>query len=124
MNGGGYWVYSGEDWWLPSPLRSEYVTVYPTDRGSVTTKRWEASRAGIEDFELLRMVRDAALRSPSPRAQAALSLLGEAVRYVTHGQEEVTDISRQIGPYTPDFDRWMAYRQKLIEACTGLAQGV
>src|SRR5581483_7530303 len=103
MNGGGYWVYSGEDWWFPDPLRSEYGTVYLTDRGAVTTERWEASRVGIEDYELLRMVREAAQRAASPKGQAALKLLDEAVRFVTRGQEEVTDITRQIWPYTPDF---------------------
>jgi outer membrane protein assembly factor BamB len=122
MNGGGYWVYSGEDWWFADPLRSEYGSVYLTDRGVVTTKRWEASREGIEDFELLRMVREAAQHSPSPQAQSTLHLLDEAVRFVTQGQENVTDISRQVRPYTPDFDRWMTYRDRLIQAYLALSR--
>jgi hypothetical protein len=39
----------------------------------------------------------------------------EAVRFVTRGQEKVTDISRHVRPYTPDYPRWMAYRQQLIQ---------
>lgn len=44
----------------------------------VTTKRWEASRDGAEDFELLWMVR---ARNPASR------LLAEAVAFVTANQE-------------------------------------
>jgi hypothetical protein len=34
---------------------------------------------------------------------------------VTRGQEKVTDISRHVRPYTPDFQQWMAYRQRLMQ---------
>jgi hypothetical protein len=121
MNGGGYWVYSGDDFWFADPQRgSEYGTVYMTDRGPVTTRRWEASRAGIEDFELLWMVREAARRSASSSGQAALRLLDEAVRFVTRGQERVTDLSRQLFSYTPDYHQWMRYRKRLIQALLDL----
>ncbi len=58
MTGGGYWVYSSAEFWFSQPgAGSEYGSVYPTDRGPVTTKRWEASREGIQDFELLWLLR-------------------------------------------------------------------
>jgi outer membrane protein assembly factor BamB len=115
MTGGGYWVYSSANYWFAEPGGgSEYGSVYPTERGPVTTKRWEASRDGIEDFELLWLVRKTAEQSSSPARRQALDLVDEAVRFVTRGQEKVTDISRHVRPYTPDFQRWMEYRQKLI----------
>jgi outer membrane protein assembly factor BamB len=116
MTGGGYWVYSSADFWTANPGGgSEYGSVYPTDKGPVTTKRWEASRAGIQDFELLWLLRNTANRSSSPARKEALALLEEAVQFVTRGQEKVTDISRHVRPYTPDYQRWMSYRRQLIQ---------
>ncbi len=123
MTGGGYWVYAQDDYWLPDPRRgSEYGTVYPGERGPVTTRRWEASRDGIEDFELLWMLREKAQRHPSPAADAALKLIAEAVAFVTRGQEKASDISRQVEPYTPDYEVWMAHREQLILALLRLPQ--
>jgi hypothetical protein len=116
MTGGGYWVYSSTDYWTDNPAGgTEYGTVYPTDKGPVTTKRWEASRAGIQDFELLWLVRKTAAQSSAPNRKAALDLVDEAVNFVTRGQETVTDISRHVRPYTPDYPKWMDYRQQLIQ---------
>ncbi len=122
MNGGGYWVYSAADYWSADGSGGgEYGSVYPTDRGPVTTKRWEASREGIQDFELLRLVRAAAEPAPASERQRALGLLDQAVAFVTRGQEKVTDISRHVRPYTPDFATWMEYRRDLIRLAEELA---
>jgi hypothetical protein len=122
MTGGGYWVYSSSDFWQTEPGSSnEYGTVYTTDHGPVTTKRWEASRDGIEDFELLYLVRRTAKTAASPLREQALSLLEEAVQFVTSGQDRVTDISRHVRSYTPDYRRWMSYRRQLIQMQIHLA---
>jgi hypothetical protein len=114
MTGGGYWVYSASNFWSFDPaLATEYGTVYQTPRGPVTTKRWEASRDGTEDFELLWQVRKLAT---AKRDAAALRLLDQAVAYVTAGQENVSDISRQVEPFTPGYARWMQYRSELVQA--------
>jgi hypothetical protein len=116
MTGGGYWVYSSAEFWFSKPgTGNEYGSVYPTDRGPVTTKRWEASREGIQDFELLWLLRRTAERSPPSARPEAQALLDDAVRFVTRGQEKVTDISRHVRPYTPDYPQWMEYRQRLIQ---------
>ena len=107
-----FFIISGES---KPGARSEYGSVYPTDRGPVTTKRWEASREGIQDFELLWLLRKTAESSPPGPRQKAQALLDDAVRFVTCGQEKVTDISRHIRPYTPDYQQWMAYRQRMIQ---------
>lgn len=116
MTGGGYWVYSSAAYWFPDPNAGvEYGAIYPTEHGPVTTKRWEASRDGIEDFELLWLLKQTAARSSSETRQRAEALIDEAVQFVTRGQEQVTDISRHLYPYTPDYKRWMDYRRRLIE---------
>lgn len=119
MTGGGYWVYSYSPYWLfDRSLGVEYGAVYQTDRGPVTSKRWEASRDGIEDFELLWMIREKA--KSARNGAAALRLLDEAVAYVTKDQEKASDIARQVRPFAPDYSRWMQYRNRLIEALATL----
>ncbi len=117
MNGGGYWVYSYSDYWFRyrSISDDEYGTVYPTAEGPVTTKRWEASRDGIQDFDLLWMIRQTAQRSSSPLGKQALRLIDQAVAFVTKGQQKANDISRHLHPYTPNYQEWMEYRTRLIE---------
>ncbi len=119
MNGGGYWVYSSKDYWIPSH-ESEYGVVYPGPQGPVTTKRWEASREGSQDFELLTMLQRAAQGSTSPEAESAQALIDEAVAFVTRGQDHATDISRHFHTYAPDIDTWMNYRARLITAAEEL----
>ena len=82
--------------------------------GPVTTKRWEASRDGIEDFELLWMLKQTAQKVRGAQGEQAPQLIDEAVRFVTKGQEHVSDISRKLHSYTPDYFQWMAYRDRLI----------
>ncbi|MBL8236912.1 MAG: hypothetical protein JNM66_05810, partial [Bryobacterales bacterium] len=114
MTGGGYWVYSYSPFWFfDQSMGTEYGTVYQTANGPVTTKRWEASRDGAEDFELLWQVRE---KARSRNDAAALRLIDEAVAFVTAGQENVSDISRQVEPFAPDYQRWMRYREELIAA--------
>ena len=109
-------VYSSSEYWSDNPAGgTEYGTVYPTDQGPVTTKRWEASRESIQDFELLWLVRKTAKSSASPYRQAGLDLVATGVNFVTQGQETVTDISRHVRPYTPDYAKWMDYQRQLIQ---------
>ncbi|MCC6394111.1 MAG: PQQ-binding-like beta-propeller repeat protein [Bryobacterales bacterium] len=114
MTGGGYWVYSYSPYWFfDRSMAAEYGAVYTTESGPVTTKRWEASRDGIEDFELLTMIRETASQA-GDAGKPALELLDEAVKWVTRGQEHASDISRKLHSYTPDYAMWMRYRERLI----------
>lgn len=114
MTGGGYWVYSGSPFWFfDQSMGIEYGTVYPTAQGPVTTKRWEASRDGAEDFELLWQLRE---RARKANDGAALRLVDEAVAFVTAGQEKASDIGRQVTPCAPSYERWMQFRARLIAA--------
>ncbi|MCC7496293.1 MAG: PQQ-binding-like beta-propeller repeat protein [Bryobacterales bacterium] len=118
MTGGGYWVYQSTPFWFLDPnLGTEYGSVYPTASGPVTTKRWEASRDGIEDYELLTMLHNRAANSPE-----AQKLLEDAVAFVTAGQQNVSDISRQLRSYTPDFKTWMEYRERIVTMLERLSQ--
>lgn len=104
MTGGGYWVHHYSPYWFfDRTFGTEYGAVYMTAEGPVTTKRWEASRDGAEDFELLWQLRGS-------------KLADDAVAFVTKDQELATDISRQVSPFAPDYTKWMEYRANLIAA--------
>jgi hypothetical protein len=122
MTGGGYWVYSAANYWFADSRGTEYGSVYPTERGPVSTKRWEASLAGIQDFELLWLVKKTAQLSSPEAREPAVKLMDEVVAFVTHGQEKVTDISRHVRAYTPDYRKWMEYRRQLIRTQEQLAR--
>jgi hypothetical protein len=100
-------------WYFDQAMGTEYGTVYQTPQGPVTTKRWEASRDGAEDFELLWQVRE---RARVTGNEAVAKLVDEAVGFVTAGQEKASDIGRQVEPFAPDYDRWMRYRAELVAA--------
>lgn len=52
----GYWCYNhGEDPWGRTEF--EYMLIYPTTDGPVTSRRWEAVREGIEDYRILNALR-------------------------------------------------------------------
>jgi len=116
MNGGGYWVYSGTPDWFPDPMRNgEYGAVYITPAGPVNSKRWEGTREGIQDFELLWMLRERAHAVGGARGEEALRIVNTAVSEITRGQEKATDITRQAAPFGPDYNLWMRYRSQIVQ---------
>jgi hypothetical protein len=51
-SGIGFWCYNmGGDPW--GRIDMEYMLVYPGRTGPITSRRWEAVRAGIEDYRIL-----------------------------------------------------------------------
>ena len=83
LTGIGFWSYctSQDDPWYRPQARDDYLLIYQGD-GVVTSKRWEAVRDGIEDYDILVALKQAAERAlargelPGAVAQAN-QLLGE-----------------------------------------------
>ena len=58
--GNGFWVYTdSSDLWDDYAGTPSYSVVYDGPDGVVSSKRWEAYRAGVEDYELCKMLKDA-----------------------------------------------------------------
>jgi hypothetical protein len=58
--GNGFWTYTdNRDLWNDYAGTPTYSVVYDGPNGVVSSKRWEAYRAGVEDYELCRMLSDA-----------------------------------------------------------------
>lgn len=96
------WAYHS---WVENPLISTDFTswpsgdcflVYPGDRSSI---RFERLRDGIENFEKIRILRDAAAGRDEPDARAAIEALDAVLEDFTweHGQHS--------GPHTDDVQR-------------------
>lgn len=85
LNGLGFWTYctSPDDPWTPT--KDEYLLVYPGRDGPIPSKRWEACRDGVEDYEALwlarRAVEDAVSRG-EPGARDARAEIDRLVRTV------------------------------------------
>jgi hypothetical protein len=65
LTGAGWWTYShGDfDWEGPNELGDYWATIYKSPTAIVTSKRWEVSREGIEDFEILYLLRESIKRA-------------------------------------------------------------
>ena len=64
FTGAGWYTYShhapNQDLWDgPNPSGDYFCTVYPGPGAVVTSKRWEATREGIQDYEYLYLLREA-----------------------------------------------------------------
>ena len=80
LEGGGYWTYKYHDFWNTLPEKEpEYGVIAFDGREVVASRRWEATRDGIEDFNMLCLLRETIDKKESANAGI---LLNEAVKYV------------------------------------------
>jgi len=117
LEGAGLWVYKPNDiWW---PIQSgDWSVVYQTDDEVVPSRRWEASRDGVEDYRafyvLAKEIEKACVGGRDAEADAAQALMDEAVEKVVAWQAETIDeITRQTREYEIDFDMLLEYRVRI-----------
>ena len=133
LTGVGWWVYAhhgGEDLWDgPNATGDFFATVYDGATGPISSKRWEAAREGVEDYEYLVMLRQrihAAERRGVPD-----SALDSARQLLAGAPEEMEATLRRVGrrlPLTPDsvplYDQATGtlegVRRRIVEACLAL----
>ena len=92
--GNGFWVYTdGSDLWDDYAGTPSYSVVYDGPSGVISSKRWEAYRAGVEDYELCKLLRDAidaaesAGRGNAPEVKAAGRSLDQRVEAVLDNRD-------------------------------------
>jgi len=107
LQGVGWWVYahhSGEDLWSgPNATGDFFATVYDGATGPVTSKRWEASREGIEDFEYLFSLRQ--MLQDVEKKPASAGVVEEARALLKNVPEQIAETLQKTGrrlPLTPD----------------------
>ena len=105
FTGAGWWTYHYGDylWDGPNPSGDYFSTVYRSPGAIVTSKRWEVAREGIEDYEILYLLKDAVKRAKNRSItdnalNEAEKLLEELPRTI---QATLHDTGRRL-PLTPD----------------------
>jgi hypothetical protein len=93
--GNGFWVYTDSaDLWDDYAGTPTYSVVYDGPNGVISSKRWDAYRAGVEDYELCRMLSDAiaaaeaAGQGQTPMVIAARDSLEERVTGVLDNRDD------------------------------------
>jgi outer membrane protein assembly factor BamB len=112
ITGGGWWVYHGTDLWATLPSKEpDFGAVAWDGRELVTSRRWEANRDGIEDFNAVAMLQDLLAEKPDDQAQ---KVLDEAIAFVV--KETLTGMPREAADYDFDYSEFMNHRTAIREA--------
>ena len=98
--GNGFWTYTdSSNLWDDYAGSPTYSVVYDGPDGVISSKRWEAYRAGVEDFELCRLLRKtmtakARQDGQTPTVIAAGTLLNQWVQRVLKNRHDPTTADR------------------------------
>ncbi len=112
IEGGGWWVYYCDDLWGTAPgRRPSYGGVACDGRSLVDSRRWEAMRDGIEDFNAMALLQDWA---EAKHDQQAKAVIREAVAYVAG--RTLTGTPREATDYDLDYATFMRHRVRIRQA--------
>jgi hypothetical protein len=131
FTGVGWWVYKSGDyqWDGLNPTGDYFCTVYKAPDAIVTSKRWEVSREGVEDYELLYLLRQAVRRAKAKGVDGAE--LAQAEKLLRELPAAIHDVLAETGrrlPLTPEsvplYERAtatiQAARRQIVDACIRL----
>lgn len=117
LTGAGYWIYfqqSGNDLWL-SRDATEYGANYAAGGVLVLSRRWHATRDGIEDVRALAMLRDFTAKAEAQGrlpdlTREARQLLSDRISRAIAKPRSADDITRHLFDYDPDLNELRAIR--------------
>ncbi len=108
IEGGGWYAYQVND--LFTSGEPGYGGVHIDELGLVTSRRWEAMRDGIEDFNIVSYLRGLAKQKGDHQA---LSATDAAVAYIAG--HVLTGATLEAAEYDFRYTEFMAYRAKIRE---------
>jgi len=125
LDGAGFWTYEYGDLW---DRWAQFGLVYDGD-GPIPSKRWEAYRDGVEDFNYLSLLKQATKAAESlgilpEQVAKAKKLMEESVATLTRDQDRVDDITRWVEDFPMDFPKLMRYRKEIAEMTVTLTKGL
>ena len=100
--------------------QDNYSVVYNDGNNIVPSRRWEASRDGIEDYHLLMMLKRkiAEFKNGSKEQIEMADKAGEALQQIVHritaNVKKVKEINREFIPYDVDYSLFVEGRKQLI----------
>jgi hypothetical protein len=122
LSGCGMWTYNyGNLWPADQSELQTWGIMYEDGQTLVTSRRWEAYRDGVEDYNMLTLLQEAieenkaAGSTNSDLLQEAAELLRRAVEEVTSKQEMAVSNSRINIEYDPDYYIMMQFRRQMIQ---------
>ena len=93
--GNGFWVYTDDrDLWDDYAGAPSFSVVYDGPDGVVSSKRWDAYRAGVEDYEICKMLNDAVVaakaagKGDTADVKAAETALDQWVQQVLDNKDD------------------------------------
>ena len=127
FTGSGFYCYhynSKDNLWriksaYPSP-NDNYSVIYNDGTNVIPSRRWEASRDGIEDYHLLMMLkRKIGEFKNGTKKQIEIATEAEAamlkiVRQITANVKKIQEINREFVPYDVDYSLFVEGRKQLI----------
>ncbi|MBN1348308.1 VCBS repeat-containing protein [candidate division KSB1 bacterium] len=122
LTGSGFWVYCMHaNFWRKEQPNGEYAVVYNDDTNIIPSRRWEASRDGIEDYHLLMQTRrEIARLKTGNRAQKQLAAEIEAyldatVKRITRNVKRIESINRELIHYDVEYSYFIEAREKFMK---------
>jgi len=131
LTGAGWWVYASGDYFWDglNPTGDYFSTVYRAPGAVVTSKRWEVAREGIEDYEILYLLKDAVARAKKKGirhaavadAEKLLAELPVSVATTLVGTGRRLDLTPDSAPvYKRATAAVQEARRKIVAACIRL----
>jgi outer membrane protein assembly factor BamB len=115
LEGGGYWVYTSDDMWK-SHTPTEYGANYGTAGVLVHSRRWEATRDGIEDVRAFRLLDELLIEAEASGrlpdlVKTGRALLDQRIPKVVRKSYIADDITRNLFNYDPEYEEILAIRK-------------
>jgi outer membrane protein assembly factor BamB len=112
IEGGGWWVYHSTNLWATSPTQEpDYGGVIYDGHELTTSRRWEAMRDGIEDFDALQELQRLTQEQGDTEAAA---ILQDASDFMA--DRTITGMPREAAPYDVDYGGFMQHRGNIRRA--------
>ncbi|MBN1348142.1 VCBS repeat-containing protein [candidate division KSB1 bacterium] len=131
LTGVGWWTYAYGDhlWDGPNEMGDYFSTAYKAPHSMVSSKRWEMAREGIEDYEILFLLKNAIQRAKNEGFEGdALKQAEKLLKEIPPSIEATLFSAGRRVPLTPDgvpqyariTEVVQAAREKIIAACINL----
>jgi hypothetical protein len=135
FTGAGWWTYSyGDyDWDGPNEIGDYWATIYRSPGAIVTSKRWEVSREGIEDYEILFLLKESIHKAKElgfegvelNEASTVLQKLPKSIEQMLVGTGRRIPLNTDGVPhYSQVTEDVQKAREKIIEACIRLNRAI
>ena len=98
FSGAGFWAYadtSNTSAWDDMDAHGDWSVVYESTTGPVSSRRWEAWREGVEDYEYFWLLRDRINRARQSGADVA-----KAEKILADGSKLLVEVSKRSGSST------------------------